>query len=212
LVEFAGRICYLSLGDKQSEKTNKEYIANLIAQGHESVLEHASFTVLADGISRALSHQLVRHRVGFSYSQLSQQYHDELNANFVLPAEIDINSAAAKTISRAVEMARSAYATITQEMAESEFGRFLPQKERNRAIRSIARSVLPNATVTTLVVTGNARAWRHMLALRGAIAGDLEMRAYCVECLRLFESEAPALFADFELAEDEMGRFVRRVE
>src|SRR5437667_10048278 len=80
LVEFAGRVCYLSFGELQSAKTNAEYIRNLVKQRHESVVEHATFTILADGISRALSHQIVRHRVGFSYSQLSQQHHDDLAA------------------------------------------------------------------------------------------------------------------------------------
>src|SRR5205809_300479 len=85
LMEFAGRICYLSFGPCQSPKTNSDYVRHLVSQAHESVLEHAVYSILADGISRGLSHQLVRHRAGFSYSQLSQQYHDESNAAFVAP-------------------------------------------------------------------------------------------------------------------------------
>src|SRR5689334_13364185 len=77
LVEVSGRICYLSFGALQSPRSNREYIQNLIDREHESVLEHASWTFLLTGVSRAFTHQLVRHRVGFSFSQLSQQYHDE---------------------------------------------------------------------------------------------------------------------------------------
>jgi thymidylate synthase (FAD) len=77
LVEFAGRICYMAFGVRQSTKTNSEYIGNLIRQEHESVLEHVGWTFLLTNVSRAFTHQLVRHRVGFSFSQLSQQYHDE---------------------------------------------------------------------------------------------------------------------------------------
>src|SRR5208282_5230463 len=83
VVEFAGRVCYMSFGPRQSDKSNRDYIHNLIRNGHESVLEHAVWTIAVCGISRAFSHQLVRHRVGFGFSQLSQQYHDESEARFV---------------------------------------------------------------------------------------------------------------------------------
>ena len=179
LVEFSGRVCYMSFGDKQSSRTNKEYIDNLILQGHESVLEHAAFTLLADGISRALSHQLVRHRVGFSYSQLSQQYHDEREAGFAIPPELAPDHVAAEEWREAVENARGVYASLLERLTKSSFGSHMTAKERQRAIRSIARSVLPNSTETSLVMTGNARAWRHLLRIRGAIVGDMEMRRFC---------------------------------
>src|SRR5450759_2970701 len=89
LVEFAGRICYMSFGSNQAPGTNAEYIRKLIRNKHESVLEHAAWTVLISGVSRAFTHQLVRQRVGFAFSQLSQQYHDESNIRFVVPPGID---------------------------------------------------------------------------------------------------------------------------
>ena len=88
LVEVAGRVCYMSFGRNQRTKTNKAYIANLIRRGHESVLEHVSWTFLLVGVSRAFTHQFVRHRIGFSYSQLSQQYHEETNAAFIEPSVV----------------------------------------------------------------------------------------------------------------------------
>lgn len=89
IVELGGRLCYMSFGSDQSPKTTSEYIANLISLGHESVLEHTTWTILITGVSRAFSHQLVRHRVGFAFSQLSQQYHHETDAKFVVPEFLD---------------------------------------------------------------------------------------------------------------------------
>ena len=93
LVEASGRLCYMSFGEQnQSPRNTNEYIMNLIVQGHESVLEHLNWTFLITGVSRAFTHQLVRHRAGFSYSQLSQQYHDESEAEFVVPIEVILYS------------------------------------------------------------------------------------------------------------------------
>src|SRR2546429_580260 len=96
LVEVAGRICYLSFGNRQSPRNNAEYIENLIQMGHESVLEHVTWTFLIDGVSRAFTHQLVRHRVGLAFSQLSQQYHDESDASFVMPGNLSTSPEAQK--------------------------------------------------------------------------------------------------------------------
>jgi thymidylate synthase (FAD) len=210
LVEFAGRVCYLSFGSNQSPKDNSAYIANLIGQGHESVLEHTCYSVLADNISRALSHQLVRHRVGFAFSQLSQQYHDESDAAFVLPDHVQSVSDVENAWHVAIAAARSGYKTLLTKLLSSDYASGLSRKERLRAIRSIARSVLPNATSTTLVMTGNARAWRHLLGVRGAITGDPEMRSFCLNLLEVLRAEAPVLFADFRVGVDELGHFVFR--
>src|SRR5258708_2464233 len=102
----------MSFGPKQSDKSNRDYIRNLIRNGHESVLEHAVWTVAIHGISRAFSHQLVRHRVGFAFSQLSQQYHDESEAKFVRPAGIDNVPEAAEIWDRAIESTQTAYRRI----------------------------------------------------------------------------------------------------
>lgn len=90
IAETCGRVCYMSF-DKRKELIRypvSKYIENIIAKGHESVLEHACWTFILDGVSRNFTHQLVRHRVGFSFSQLSQQYHDESKAKFVAPYEV----------------------------------------------------------------------------------------------------------------------------
>lgn len=211
LVEFSGRICYMSFGAKQFRKNNDDYIANLISQGHESVLEHANWTFLLTDISRAFTHQLVRHRAGFSYSQLSQQYHDEQNADFIVPSEIAASPVAKAAWQRAIDAAREAYGTIKAELDKASPA--FSHKENLRASRSAARSVLPNAIRTAIVVTANARSYRHFLNVRGAIEGDEEMREVASLIYTALKSDAPALVADFSLSTYDDGTpFVARTD
>jgi thymidylate synthase (FAD) len=201
IVEVAGRICYMSFGEKQSPRSNADYIRNLIKQGHESVLEHVSWTFLLTGISRAFTHQLVRHRVGFAFSQLSQQYHEETAATFVEQPHLQKSPEALQAWRDAVAGSQKAYRTILDSLKElnGSPGLDLEQKEFKRAIRSAARSVLPNATETKIVVTANARALRHFFKVRGSIPGDVEMREVAAELFRIVQTGAPSLFADFGL-------------
>lgn len=201
IVEVSGRVCYMSFGDKQSPRTNADYIANLISQGHESVLEHVSWTFLLVGASRAFTHQLVRHRVGFSFSQLSQQYYEETSATFVEPAHLRKSPQALRAWRNAVEVSQESYRTILDSLKELNGtpGLDLQQKEFKRAIRSAARSVLPNATETKIVVTANARALRYFFKVRGSIPGDVEMREVAATLFKSVQAEAPSLFADFIL-------------
>lgn len=201
LTEAAGRVCYMSFGSRQSPRQNPEYVWNLIRMGHESVLEHVSWTFLAAGVTRAFTHQLVRHRVGVAFSQLSQQYHDETGAHFAEPAELSQFPEIAAKWRQCIEKSKETYIQILNELRASPdvpHGS-LSRRERNRAIHSIARSVLPNATETTIVFTANARALRHILAVRGTIPGDAEMREAMAVLLKVVQAEAPALFADFSI-------------
>jgi thymidylate synthase (FAD) len=201
IVEVAGRVCYMSFSDRQSPRSNADYIRNLIKQGHESVLEHVSWTFLLAGVSRAFTHQLVRHRVGFSFSQLSQQYHEETGATFVEPAHLSKSPRAMQAWREAVDKARESYSVILDSLNElnGSPGLDLQQKEFKRAIRSAARSVLPNATQTAIVMTANARALRHFFVVRGSIPGDVEMRQVASSLFKLVVGEAPSLFLDFKL-------------
>jgi thymidylate synthase (FAD) len=199
VVEVSGRVCYMSFGDKQSPRSNADYIANLISQGHESVLEHVSWTFLLVGVSRAFTHQLVRHRVGFSFSQLSQQYYEETAATFVEPAHLQKSPKALEAWNKAVAVSQESYRTILDSLKELNGtpGLDLQQKEFKRAIRSAARSVLPNATETKIVITANARSLRYFFKVRGSIPGDVEMREVAAALFKSVQSEAPSLFADF---------------
>jgi thymidylate synthase (FAD) len=202
LVEFAGRICYMSFGKRQSPRDNSQYIHNLIRQGHESVLEHANWTFLVAGVSRAFTHQLVRHRIGFSFSQLSQQYHDESDAMFVVPEIVNGRPELLTAWQGIVDQARNSYNLLLSRLIEAE--PTLPAglgdpREVTRAVRSAARSLLPNATETKIVVTANARALRHFFDVRGNIVGDLEMRRVSSELFKAVTKDASSLFADFEI-------------
>lgn len=199
LVEVAGRICYFSFGDTQSEKDNAHFIRDLLKMGHTSVLEHVSWTFLITGISRALSHQLVRHRIGISFSQLSQQFHDETDAEFVEPAQLHHNPGSEEIWRQAVESSKEAYVKLKRTLESS--GRFTD----DRTLRSIARSVLPNATETKLIATANARELRHLIALRGSKSCEHEMRCFIALLLRKLQDESSALFSDLSIAELEDG-------
>src|SRR3954469_9697544 len=87
LAEFAGRLCYMSQANP-AKRATREYLDNIKKQGHGSVLEHANYSLLLEGVSRSLTHELVRHRAGFAYSQLSQRYVDESEASFVIPPAV----------------------------------------------------------------------------------------------------------------------------
>lgn len=198
LIEFSGRVCYLSFGEKQSPRSTREYIRNLIVSGHESVLEHASWSLLLTNVSRAFTHQLVRHRVGVAFSQLSQQYYDEGDAQFVMPTEIASCPEARAVWESHTRASLDAYDRIRSLLVHDP-GIELDSKERNRLIRSAARSVLPNSTETKIVMTANARAIRHFLKVRGNILGDYEMRLVASRILNIVKVEAPAVFYDFEV-------------
>jgi thymidylate synthase (FAD) len=209
LAEFAGRLCYMSQHNP-ANRTTAEYLTNILRQGHGSVFEHSTYVVLIEGISRSCSHELVRHRAGWGYSQLSQRYVDESHAAFVMPPAIQGDAELESGWTRQVEAAQAAYvAAVEQLMTRYEW---LENKvQRRKMAREAARSVLPNATEVKIVASANVRAWRTMLELRLGEGAELEIRRMAVACLRLLQQEAPALFADFEIYQAEDGSEAGRV-
>ncbi|MBN3236762.1 FAD-dependent thymidylate synthase [Pectobacterium versatile] len=200
LVEASGRLCYMSFGElNQSPKNSAQYIMNLIEQGHESVLEHLNWTFLITGVSRAFTHQLVRHRAGFSYSQLSQQYHDESDAEFVVPVEVKNNPELFDAWKKHIEACLEFYKTSLLDINSNQKMDNFSKKENMRALRSASRSILPNATETKIIVTANARGIRHFLKMRGSLDGDYEMRMVSEKIYNIVRCDAPALFQDFEV-------------
>ena len=202
LIEFAGRLCYRSFHNP-SGRSNAEYIARLLEQGHLSVLEHASASFLIEGISRSCSHEIVRHR-HFSYSQVSQRYVDEARARMVLPPALADDREAQQLLEEVARSARAAYARLVEHLRER--FRDVPDPSlRRKLARQAARSVLPNATETALVMTGNFRAWRHFVRMRASEHADAEIRRVAVEVLRQLQELAPAVFGDFRLRRLEDG-------
>jgi thymidylate synthase (FAD) len=209
LAEFAGRICYMSQ-QNPAGRTTGEYLENILKQGHGSVFEHAVYVLLIEGISRSCSHELVRHRAGFGYSQLSQRYVDESQAAFVMPPAILGDAALEQEWTDQVEAAQTAYIKSVEHLM-GKYAWVTDKVHRRKLAREAARSVLPNATEVKIVVSANVRAWRTMLELRLGEGAELEIRRMAVGCFRILLQQAPAFFSDFEIYEATDGTEAGRV-
>ncbi|WP_211215986.1 FAD-dependent thymidylate synthase [Catelliglobosispora koreensis] len=198
LAEFAGRACYQSWSKPNpATATNASYIKHILEVGHLSVLEHGSATFYFSGVSRSFTHELIRHR-HFSYSQLSQRYVPERDAAMVEPEVIAEDPELHKKFVEASEAAVRAYNELLEGL-EAKFSDVANATLRRKQARQAARAILPNATETRIVVTGNYRAWRHFIAMRATEHADVEIRALAVECLRQLQGLAPSVFGDFEI-------------
>ena len=208
LTEFSGRLCYLSFGEDaglegghktiRGRTTNESYLGNILKVKHGSVLEHAVWSILVEGVSRALTHELVRHRAGFGFSQLSQRYVDESEIGFVVPPEISEGTKAFDIWRRSCEEAVSSYRDLLTELIE-QIGTEGTATMRKKRARQAARAVLPNSAETKIVVTGNARAWRHFTEMRGSATADVEIRRLAVAVLKVLQGEAPHIFGDMKV-------------
>ena len=204
LAEFAGRACYQSWKKPNpATATNAGYLRHILEVGHLSVLEHGSVTFYLTGISRSLTHELIRHR-HFSYSQLSQRYVPERNAAMVEP---DVIAEDPELHAKFVEGSEAAVRLYTEllEGLEKRFADVPNATLRRKQARQAARAMLPNATETRIVVTGNYRAWRHFVAMRASEHADVEIRELAVACLRELQKLAPNVFGDFTISTLEDG-------
>lgn len=184
LIEETGRTSYLSF-DRKGKDTEKTFIRMLIKNGHFSVLEHAYATFRISGVSRAFTHQLVRHRL-CSYTQQSQRYVDESNFNYVEPNSIKNNSNAHSLFAKFIEDAKKVYAELQKLGVKNEDARF----------------VLPNAVESQIVVTANLREWRHIIELRGSLDAQWEIRNAAIKILKILKKHAPTVFEDFKIDEE----------
>ncbi|GAA0633646.1 FAD-dependent thymidylate synthase [Kutzneria viridogrisea] len=199
LAEFAGRACYQSwTKPNPATATNAGYIKHIIEIGHLSVLEHGSVSFYFSGVSRSLTHELIRHR-HFSYSQLSQRYVPERDAAMVEPEVIANDPELHAKFVAAAEASVQAYTELLEGL-EKKFADVPSGTLRRKQARQAARAVLPNATETRIVVTGNYRAWRHFIAMRATEAADVEIRELAVECLRQLQKAAANAFDDFVIS------------
>lgn len=236
LAEIAGRGCYWSFKTPRPGG-NKAYIQRILEQSHGSVLEHACFNFFITGVSRSFTHELVRHRAGMGYSQLSQRFVDESESAFVVPVAFldEVKAALAffeknqevydledyteawertlpgsdvpeeiKLVNRGFRWLSGMEAILDQYrwMSDVLFAKFADISDptlRRKKAREAARSVLSNATETKIFVTGNARAFRHLIEMRGDIAADAEIRRVAIAVLKLLQAEAPNLFGDYQI-------------
>ncbi|MGO1049913.1 FAD-dependent thymidylate synthase [Crossiella sp. CA198] len=199
LAEFAGRACYQSWSKPNpATASNAGYLRHILEVGHLSVLEHGSVSFYFTGLSRSLTHELIRHR-HFSYSQLSQRYVPERDAAMVEPDVIAEDPELHRMFLAAAEASVAAYNELLEGL-ERKFADVKNATLRRKQARQAARAILPNATETRIVVTGNYRAWRHFIAMRATEHADVEIRALAVECLRQLHKVAANVFSDFEIS------------
>ena len=212
LAEFAGRACYQAWHKpNRSTATNAGYLRHILDVGHLSVIEHASATFYITGVSRSLTHELIRHR-HFSFSQLSQRYVPAGDAAMVEPDVIAADPELHRIFVAATDASLTAYRELLAGLerqlatggASSAVDSTAPATGsatvRRKQARQAARSVLPNATETRIVVTGNYRAWRHFVAVRATEPADVEIRELAIACLRQLQHIAPNVFGDFVIS------------
>lgn len=181
-VAMAARLCYSAVGAAElaetiSEKKIAEMVEKMIATGHGSTIEHVSFTFGVEGVSRVLTHQLVRHRIA-SYDQQSQRYVAEHDFEYITPPTIAKNSAAREKFDALMQNIRAAYDELTA------LG--IPKED--------ARYVLANATETKILITMNARTLLHFFNLRCCNRAQWEIREMAYMMLNEAKKIAPTLF------------------
>lgn len=196
LPEVAGRLCYMSF-TKPRPGGNQTYLGHIKEVGHGSVLEHSVWNFIITGVSRSFTHELVRHRAGFGYSQLSQRYVDESVAEFIEPDCIAADPDLHEVWQSAVEHAQEAYIRLVEGLKEK-YSSVEDKTLRRKLARQAARSVLPNATETKIFVTANARALRHFIELRCNEHAETEIREVAAEVLKILREDAPSIFGDYE--------------
>jgi len=217
IIELAGRVCYDSLG---VGRNSEEYAKHILESGHGSVLEHANYTFLISGVSRGLTHELVRHRVGVAISQRSTRFVDENESEWidhplvvkyldehkdsVLKARIDDAKSRCQSVYRdCVE--------LLQPWLESQgVDKFSARKQA----RGAARGYLGNALATELIWTANVRTLLHVIGQRANKFADAEIRKLGVGIAEIMSTQVPAYFGHitFEDSSDGIGRVALNVK
>lgn len=188
LSHFAGRSCYQAWEmPNEATRTNLGYLANILKQGHESVLEHGTATFYIEGVSRNLTHELIRHR-HLSYSELSQRYVDMEKAKVVVAPALRKEMKLPEMIPLGDSLVRAYKNTVSYLT-----GLGYKRKEARQA----ARYDLPGGTETRIVVSGNHRAWRDMLKKRYSVHADTEICELAEKLLKSLRELAPGIYQDF---------------
>jgi len=209
IAEYAGRQCYRSFG---AGRPADEYIANIKAEGHGSVLEHSSLVFQIAGVSRNLTHELIRHRVGTAYSQESQRYVDAKDMMFVVPPLLRDIVAGLSPEEVYMHPAFQRFAAScsrdleTYVAMQDDYRAFLiehgvtDRRELKKRVNEAARYNLPSAAETRLTFTCNMRELRHILFMRGSVHADAEIRMFAHDLLPHARDYAPLIFADIDFS------------
>ena len=205
LSKVAGQTCYASFGPKRTyNEAAGRYFSNQREGGHGSVLEHATFSFLCYGISRSNTHEVVRHRAGTAYSQLSQRYVSGKVLRFVERPEYQEVPSLHDRFCDRIDRAWREYHEVADELAKlQKEGHSKLSAERRTDLRKrlqqTARSVLPNETETILVMSANVRAWRHIVEMRTDQHAEAEIRELFLRVFLCLVQAEPILFEDYRI-------------
>ena len=200
VIASSGRLCYSKVGvnellQKHSKEDNERFIKMLADMGHHSPLEHVSFTFAVEGVSRALTHQLVRHRIA-SYSQQSQRYVNlDKTFDYIMPPSIEKNEVTTTVFENAMKDIKRYYDYLVDSLEESYISNGMNKREANKKAIEDARYVLPNACETKIVFTMNVRTLLHFFEKRCCSRSQWEIRNLANEMLRQCKEISPILFS-----------------
>ncbi|WP_235401273.1 FAD-dependent thymidylate synthase [Rubrobacter aplysinae] len=203
---FSGN-CYASFGERRTTNDNAAaYFERLTSAGHGSVLEHANFSFLLYGISRSVTHELVRHRAGTGFSQISQRYVSGSVLRFVERPEYGEDEELHRIFEERIDAAAAGYEEMAERLLErQEQGAGLLSAEHRtdarKKVQQTARSLLPNETEAPMVFTGNARALRHIIEMRADAHAESEIRALALRLFACLAAADPILFGDYRVEE-----------
>ena len=200
VIATAAKLCYSSsdistLQDNLTEDKITKFIDMLVSLGHESPVEHVSFTFGIEGISRACSHQLVRHRIA-SYSQKSQRYVSENQFEYITPNAIEDVSSAKNKYNELMNHIQLEYNNIRDELINYHISKGYDKKVAEKMANEDARYVLPNACETKIIITMNIRSLFNFFRLRCCNRAQWEIRNVANEMLKLCLQKAPHIFAN----------------
>jgi thymidylate synthase (FAD) len=204
LCKTAGQLCYASFGPRRTTNENAAaYFGRLTSAGHGSVLEHANFGFLLYGISRSVTHELVRHR-HLGFSQVSQRYVSGSVLRFVERPEYQDGGGLHRLFEERADRAAAEYEGMAARLLErQESGDALLsadyKTDARKKVQQTARSLLPNETEASMVCTGNVRAWRHVVEMRADEHAESEIRALAVRIFLCLAVADPILFGDYQI-------------
>jgi len=212
LCKMAGQTCYLSFGPKRSKNDQAEkYLSHIKSSGHGSVFEHANFTFLFYGIDRSVTHELVRHRAGFGFSQVSQRYVNGKVLRFVERPEYSSDMLLHDWFEKWIEEANDEYKSRAQNLLaiqQDDANSLLSAEnatDKRKRVNQAARSCLPNEVEAPIVVTANVRGWRHFIEMRCNKAADLQIRALAGKVLICLKEVSPLIFSDYKIVKGADG-------
>lgn len=198
IIAAAAKLCYSSVGvedimDNLNEENTDKFLNMLMSLGHESPIEHVSFTFGVEGVSRSLSHQLVRHRIA-SFSQQSQRYVKLEQFEYIIPPAIESDETAKEMFVKAMEESQKAYDLIVERLKETYIEQGIPEKVAEKKAIEDGRYVFPNACETKVVFTMNARSLINFFHHRCCDRAQWEIREMANVMLDEVKKVAPTLF------------------